>query len=606
MLYDVRPFIFILLEQGGSQMRNLERALALCALLAAAPALAQGPAGTPVAPAAAAASSAPAPTDTGAVDPNQVVDVDLATGVFLDPLPFDVPFSLRGDVAAGVRSLTASVRSFPDTVNCLEKKGSLDAGPSLGPASLVTQGGKAKFLLPVPPLKVNRYYCFEFVRRSALSDAEIQAFHAAAAQAVDAALRRPLADDPQKLAAYEALRQSLIAAVKARLQAGDVLDTQEGSFFGPGTIDEQKAKSLAEFASFDQVLALQDARQNGLAEFRARQADALAAVSALVASDAYRTVAEKLAAGRQGNLSLDEFLKGKPGALALSGLDAGDLQRAVLGLAPGSELPNLDRLWASADVQAMADRLTATAGGLDDLAGVVQTLEQNPVLRAAAGLDDAAGRSELAALGELAVPAQRADRRELFTLRSLVQVLATREARIKALADRLGAELQEILPVQATTVGGFQLRASWYVSADVGLGAAPSISEVFGYVGANVYLRPVNKRAHLQWSGFRKGFWDEFGRRFAFMVGLPYTQLDKAGERTGVINSRPLMLGAGFRINDLLRVTGGALLFRVNDPDPLVDRQRIGTTPFFSLSVDWDVRSMFVNIFNAATKPAGQ
>jgi hypothetical protein len=574
-------------------------ALGFLVVLATAPAAAQT--GTPVVtPPAPTAPAAPTGSPTGAVDPNQEVTLDLDSGRFLAPLPFDVPFTVRGKVTAGVRAITARMLRFADTVNCLQQRAQLDAAPSLGPASLVSEGGQPEFLLPVPALQVNRYYCFEFTRRSQLPDPAAAQFRQRAAETMDAALRPLAPGDVANLAAYEELRAALVSAVKALLGPNQVLEAPAGSFFGPGKAAEV---SLAYRVEFDTILARQDQRRPAVAEFRQRQADSLSRLVALRGSDAYRRFAGALQTERQTSLSLDEFLKARPGALALASLGPDDLQALVLGVEPGGRLPNLDRLFAAAEVQAMAQRLAAAAAGLDDLRAVVDALNQNQVLRAAAGLDDAAGKTALKDLPDPIAGARLALRRELFTVQSFAAVLADREKLILDLAGRLEAQLEDVLPIAGTTVGGFELRASWYISADIGVATATQINEVFAYVGANVYLRPVNKRAHLRWASFRQGFWDEFRKRFAFTIGLPYngSSLDKAGERSGVLGDRPLIVGAGFRINDLIRVAGGALVFKVNDPNPLITKQHLGTTPYFGLSVDWDARSSFVNVFKAAS-----
>src|SRR6185369_38106 len=102
----------------------------------------------------------------------------------------------------------------------------------------------------------------------------------------------------------------------------------------------------------------------------------------------------------------------------------------------------------------------------------------------------------------------------------------------------------------------------------------------FFYVGANFYLGPVNKKAPLRWS--EPG---NFRKRFAFMAGAPINAFDQAQTQTtltaggttlkGVLGDRPLLLGAGLRLNDLVRATGGTVLFRVNSPNPLIATERL-------------------------------
>jgi hypothetical protein len=565
--------------------------------LGAAPAAAQPPgappAGTPppAVPAAPTAGGA-----SGAIDPNQVVDVDFGSGNFLAPLPFDVPFFLRGNAPAGAQTITARMLPFSDFVNCAAHQAELERAPSLGPASLATMNGQLKFLLPVRELEVNKYYCFEFTQLSNISPDDLQKFRDRAFAAVDAELRKTI-EVPQQIKAFEDLRARLKATVSEVLGPNQVLNVPPDSFFGPGDVTQVKLRYRE---AFGDILQDQLQRRNALNKVQGVQAEAQRGLGQLTGSSAYRRVVSGLQQGRLGHVALDELLKTRPGALSLAQLLPGDLEFVAFGMDPSSPV-NPDDIFTAAEARALVARLKATTDGLADLEAVVRALNQDPVLRAAAGLDDAAAKAALAALPDLLVAAKRALRPDLAFLQDFAARLADREVHIQAMTNQLDAQLRDILRVQATTVSGFQLRASWYIGADVGIATASRINEVFGYLGANIYLRPVNKAAHLRWSSFRGHFWPEFGKRFAFVIGLPYNDLNKAGERSGLISNRPLIVGAGFRINDLLRLGGGALIFKKNDPNPLINHQRIGSTPYFSLSVDWDVRSNFTRLFNAAT-----
>src|SRR5262245_7887256 len=69
------------------------------------------------------AQGADTPTSTiGAVDAGSVVDVDVTAGLFKDPLPFDVPFYIRGTRDDTITSVSAKVLQFPQPVNCLEQE----------------------------------------------------------------------------------------------------------------------------------------------------------------------------------------------------------------------------------------------------------------------------------------------------------------------------------------------------------------------------------------------------------------------------------------------------------------------------------------------------
>jgi hypothetical protein len=123
-----------------------------------------------------------------------------------------------------------------------------------------------------------------------------------------------------------------------------------------------------------------------------------------------------------------------------------------------------------------------------------------------------------------------------------------------------------------------------YVSGDIGLIYAPRIGEPAVYIGANFYLRPVNKGVPLS----QKGGWL---RRFAFSAGLTLNSIeDRRGIRSDLFFNQALVLGAGYRISQYWRVGGGSLVFRERDPDsyPLTSKKRTALTPYVGLTFDAD------------------
>ena len=57
------------------------------------------------------------------------------------------------------------------------------------------------------------------------------------------------------------------------------------------------------------------------------------------------------------------------------------------------------------------------------------------------------------------------------------------------------------------------------------------------------------------------------------------------------------MIGAGFRVNDSLRLSVGGLVFESQDPSPLVSTTELSWSPYFALSVDWNAAKTFARIF---------
>ena len=124
-----------------------------------------------------------------------------------------------------------------------------------------------------------------------------------------------------------------------------------------------------------------------------------------------------------------------------------------------------------------------------------------------------------------------------------------------------------------------------YVSGDIGLLYAPRIGETAAYVGANFYLRPVNKGVPLRQKG-------GVLRRLAFTVGLTLNSIeDSRGIRSDLYFNQALVLGAGYRISQGWRVGGGGVVFRERDPGsyPLTRKKRTAMTPYVALAFDADI-----------------
>jgi hypothetical protein len=62
-------------------------------------------------------------------------------------------------------------------------------------------------------------------------------------------------------------------------------------------------------------------------------------------------------------------------------------------------------------------------------------------------------------------------------------------------------------------------------------------------------------------------------------------------------NSFNLITGAGFRITDWVRISGGALWYSKFDANPLNTTQKIGATTFISISFDLRIKTALNNLF---------
>jgi hypothetical protein len=204
-----------------------------------------------------------------------------------------------------------------------------------------------------------------------------------------------------------------------------------------------------------------------------------------------------------------------------------------------------------------------------------------------------------------AVTQLRADlERELDTLEPLKSELTdlkgSLEARQRALEEltlQFRNEVAVTIELLTTSLGSFDTRHGWYVSMDAGLAYGWDISEAFGYLGTNIYFRPVNKDAPLQSFG---SFAQSFTRRVSALIGLTVTgQTEEADRREALIGGRVLVVGGGLRLTDSIRVNGGGLVFKAVDPNPLVTERRVEISPFISLSFDIDVVGMLGDLGGA-------
>jgi len=62
-------------------------------------------------------------------------------------------------------------------------------------------------------------------------------------------------------------------------------------------------------------------------------------------------------------------------------------------------------------------------------------------------------------------------------------------------------------------------------------------------------------------------------------------------------------LGAGLRLTDVLRLGGGAIVIKGEDPDPTINRTRLRLTPFVALSADIDLAGVLGKMFGDDDRP---
>ncbi len=191
--------------------------------------------------------------------------------------------------------------------------------------------------------------------------------------------------------------------------------------------------------------------------------------------------------------------------------------------------------------------------------------------------------------------------------------LANRTTVLAGVVENFYKEQVDKLRASGTTMANYEVRANWYLALDLGIAWAEDVEDFFTYVGTNIYFRPVNKKAHLRWSDFRKGqFRSELFKRLSVTIGISIDDLSRDNQflppsqetlTQGLIGNKPLIFAAGLRLSDFMRLSVGALVFKDQDPNPLIDETKLAWSPLVSISIDWNLSGTLKNRFGGAPAP---
>ena len=504
---------------------------------------------------------------------------------------------------------------------------------------------KLKFLSDFPALKPNHYYCFQFISRRSLKGDELEKLQAKFAEVADSELRqekylteRPAPDGTTIPAfaptrgEYDSLRRRLAALVEEQLTGPDqVVQAPRNSFFDVGAdLDDITATYREEFsgilATTGGARLAQIRNIEGVVDSAAR---ALADVGEKQYLDGDQT--RSLAAILGDRTLEDGALKTLVDHLG----DFGQLKRLSEGLPPdppadpdAEPAADLRQVWKPGQIQERINRIETLSRSLLGLIGLARSAgAPEAELQLVEGPSDIGMTAEPDALDNLfdepsaqpaAPPAQPATAQAApaATLGALVsrainqlagakigltelkKILEDRSTAIEAWVEQVLVEEQKNLVVGANTIAKYDTRAVWYMSADLGAGLSPDTEDLFTYIGWNIYLRPVNKKSHLSWAGRPFGLGQEFMRRFSFTLGVVREDIKADDARfKGVIGGKAGVLGAGFRINDSLRLSVGGLVFETVNPDPLIGTTTLNWSPYVALSFDWNATATIAGLF---------
>jgi hypothetical protein len=567
----------------------------------------------------------------------------LLGGIMNDTLPFDVPFILWGDIDSRMTKeldrafVVVWMAELPGSAGCQETPRKtyrqimrVDAmkwtepdytrrGET--PPTDADAANRRQFEVLIPSLKPKKNYCFLFQVGPGQPPTPPQVARLAAVllPAYEAFINRAgVIDELASAQAAEDLRQEIIRVMLGAVPFGGVT-ARPGTMFDPAATQTSVLGPFAQLWARVQtehtrvvegVRRLQDFSANStnaetLREWRAwLQNDALRRLPAVIQ--------QHQAAIRAATPTFTVSDNDLAALKVLLSLSDSDLQRIIRGTPPGDPDEPLTQL--SAPDRSVAD--TPPADLANEPCPVVPPLSQRcrtldlyrDALTRAESVVSAAGTitapAEAAAVGKIvsnlvkAIEQTEGDltetRMDILNIQRAVNRRRTEmEAHVRALETLILSDFFTL----ATTNGNFATRKTWYVSVDMGLAIAPTINEVFPYLGSNIYFRPVNTEAPP----------GSIGTRLSMLIGFSWTDnILEPGERAALYGeSASLFLGAGLRLTDFLKVSGGMLLFKGLDPNPTVNRDKIKFTPFISLSGDFDVAKILGGLFkNDAQPPA--
>lgn len=571
-----------------------------------------------IAPLAAQTPCAPPSADTGFAE----VAVNVNAGTFNQVLPFDVPIRLCGQATADTtveviyavgceqptltREMCKQLAKQVLTTEPVEVNGSACRNNQVlyGQANPATLDGTT-FRAVVPRLQAERAYAFCFRLEKPISAEESAAFAVKARATLDTQLGAIRSGD---LSAQQSsdLRAALGDDLLSQIGSDD-REITSNTLFDPalpqdqvsGQFNQRVRLVLEPQLRIDGVL-----NGGGGTSYAVLQHDLRLALDAVRTDAALQRFVQLLDQAAVSNVNLATLLANEyADELALARLSNDQAARAALGLDPattdGEDLANTQDPIAAGQIADRYQQLSETLSnpdprqlGLDEL---IQDALGNGMTAPYVKDLTAAQRAALTALGQ--GPIARGAGLAFVLAGQAKTVAGSLTSRAKALDDLTATVKLATADFQlasSTTVGNFQTSQANYISADGGLMFASEIDEVVPYIGTNIYLRPVNKNAPLRSLGT---FGQTFSRRFAITLGLTTSSVaETEGSvtlRDDLFGSQSLVLGAGLRISDMIRIGTGALVFREDDPSPLINELSVSATYYFSVSFDLDVASSF-------------
>jgi len=552
------------------------------------------------------AAAASAQQQQGTVPARNRIEVDLRSSGASGTVPFDVPFEMVGDVPDRVERIELLYRDCRDgkcpkpgsivrNANC---EPVLDDRAKWQPASepliwqrdalLAPAAGQAqRFAMPIDALEAQRQYVFLFDIHGTPTAEQMTSFQANARDAISRRIADVTSSDQTKQA-YVALRNDLITEAR-RLAPCVVVDR----ILNEDTdIDERFTTAIAELIDDQQQKADVVTSFNEAAVRMRTNLTAIAESPLSLLVRRLRTLSAtrpEVAADLEAHNDVIKFV-------SLTPVQMEAVARGASPANPDRTLQSMAQDVTAADATARATNLALTRDLLRTLNDWLKRLDRDKTFDELQASGDLTAEN-VAAIRALATPRTGAidlaagDAFRMVNLgRNIAENATTRETRIDALADAARQEIRSVRLIGSDTVGSFDTFSNWYVSADAGFAYSHRAEASVPYLGANIYFRPINKDVPLRMKG-------GFKRRVSATIGLTVSSLaDSNAGRQDLFNTQSLLIGGGFRLTDMVRLGGGALVYKMNNNAGAATSTSIETSPYVSVSFDWNVAKQFAGV----------
>ena len=535
-------------------------------------------------------------------------------------LPFDEPFLLIG--AAGTNLLRLEV--WYADADSLPKESCDKLHPILKPDRAKTnvfgyskpvprqytkwernRAGADSFWVAVEhPLPPNRDYTFCLRSREAPSADDSARFQAKATELLRAALRsefKRIGLASLDTLDLKAFRAALIAALPPN-PAGKSRDITPGSVFDATATGPRLQDTFVELINIDlyrrdiaREVEAHHATASGNRTSLRSDVQALASSPVVVRLANTGVSGAKLGDNQEKRLQAAISLASTLATLAGDGRSAAAVAIGRVPLtSPRSAPPGIaviSDVSAAGELTPWIANIDTTIVRLQGLAELIAWLGSDGERMAAAGVTradlDSVGRRVRTTIDDASTQGSK--------LRQLQEVLTSFETTTSALVTNVALRDLKDVGYYSTTTGSYDTRARWHISQDLGIlyvwnreknGRARNSSP---YLGVNFYIRPVNKRAPMN-------FFNPLDlRRWSATVGVTTKNIDEDTRYKGIVEGKALVIGAGFRVTDYFRVSYGAPLVWTYTPDA-ARRKRLTALRYAAVSIDAELKTLISGI----------